>query len=302
MSAAGQDGTGSQAADGGDGTAPGPGPRPPLHADAPGHFMGSMDFTHELGEGTSQGSVTVTPHMCVEGSGWPLVSLPLTFADVMIGRLASQRTFPRISVTSDLNLRMLGPLPADGKLDIRAAVVKSGRSISVGETEFRAGADGSLVARSLGTFQASPRPGDEAPEGFARPGGFHRTAEPLAEPFTDRVGLEILEAGLARISLREDLLNATQSLQGGMVALLGEVASATGATAAVGALQAVDHLDVRYLAAARVGPFVARAEIEAVEAGRARVRTEIRDPGRDDRLCAIVLATTRAALDGSTAG
>lgn len=268
--------------------------RPPLHADARGHFIGSLGFENEIGEESSWGAVNMTPFLSVPGSNWPIASTLLTFADVLVGRLASERTAPRISITSDLNVRLFSPVPADGRIDMRAVLIKTGRTISIGETEFRS-SDGAVLGRSLGTFQASPRPTDEAPGGLMpRPERFAVPAQPLAEPFTERVGLEVLEPGVTRMGLREDLVNATESLQGGLVSLLGEMAAQTAATAAAGRQHAVDLLDVRYLAAARVGPFVARAEIETAGPDRSLLRTEVRDPGRDGRLCAVVLTGTRA--------
>jgi acyl-coenzyme A thioesterase PaaI-like protein len=267
-----------------------------LHADARGHFIGSLGFRHDLDEGGgARGTVEMTPHLQVAGTPWPNVSALLTFADVLIGVLASRRTAPRISITSDLSVRVFAPFPADGRVEMVGRLVKTGRSVSVGETECRSAVGGELLARALGTFTASPRPVDEAPDGVpALPERFQTEPEPLSEPFPDRVGLQVLTPGVAELALRLDLMNATESLQGGLVALLGEVAAQTGATDAAGRLHVVDHLDVRYLAAARVGPFRAVAEVEAGDGRRSDVRVEVRDPGRDDRLAAVVLATTRA--------
>ena len=268
-----------------------------LHADARGHFIGSLGFRYELDEGGgARGSTELTTHLRTAGTAWPNVSALLTFADILIGVLASRRTAPRISITSDLSVRVFAPVPADGAVEMTGRLVKTGRSVSVGETECRSSTDGTLVARALGTFIASPRPADEAPDGVpALPERFQVEPQPLSEPFPDRVGLQVVEPGVTEMPLRLDLMNATESLQGGLVALLGEVAAQTGATAAAGRLHVVDHLDVRYLAAARVGPFRAVAEVEAGDGSRSDVRVEIRDPGRDNRLAALVLATTRSA-------
>jgi acyl-coenzyme A thioesterase PaaI-like protein len=268
-----------------------------LHADARGHFIGSLGFRYELDEGGGgRGTAVITPHLRAAGTAWPNVSALLTFADIIIGVLASRRTAPRISITSDLSVRVFGPFPEDGNVEMAGDLVKTGRSVSVGETECRSATDGTLLARALGTFTASPRPMDEAPDGVpALPERFQTEPEPLSEPFPDRVGLRVLAPGVTELPLRLDLMNATESLQGGVVALLGEVAAQTGATAAAGRLHVVDHLDVRYLAAARVGPFRAVAEVEAGDGGRSDVRVEVRDPGRDNRLAALVVATTRPA-------
>lgn len=275
----------------------------PLHADARGHFIGSLGFEHRLDEGGARGRATMGAHLRVGGTAWPNVSALLTFADVLIGVLASRRTAPRISITQDLTVRVFRPLPADGALVMRGVLVKTGRSVSFGETEYRAVSDGAVVARALGTFMASPRPVDTAPEGIpALQERFQVQPQPLDEPFSERVGLTVVSPGVTEMALRLDLLNGTESLQGGLVSLLGEVAAQTAATDAAGGLHVVEDLDVRYLAAARVGPIRAVAEVEALEDRRASVRVEIRDPGRDNRLCAVVLARTRAPADKGVEG
>lgn len=263
------------------------------HADARGHFIGSLGFQYELDEGGAHGRVGMSRHLCQSGTEWPSVSALLTFADVLIGVLASRRTAPRISITSDLTVRVFSPVPADGRVEMTGGLIKTGRSVSVGETEFRA-ADGALLARALGTFQASPRPVDEAPEGIpALQERFQVEPEPLSEPFPERVGLRVVAPGTTEMALRLDLLNGTESLQGGLVSLLAEEAARTSATEAAGRPHAVEDLDVRYLAAARVGPIRACAEVEVLDDRRGALRVEARDLGRDDRLCAVALATTR---------
>ena len=264
-----------------------------LHADARAHFMATMGFDHDLDDHSAWGTVTIGSYL-QSAPGWPGVAALLTFADVLIGRLASQRTAPRISVTADLGIRVIAAPPPDGVITMTASLVKAGRSMSVGETEFRAAGSGDLIATSLGTFLASPRPIDEVPDGFAnddrRPADGSSRA---AETFVDQVGLRIVGDGAVEITLRPDLLNATQSLQGGLVALLGEVAAQNAATSAAGHPHVVDSLEVHYLAAARVGPFRGTGRVLAVDRNSAVVRVEVRDPGRDDRVVSVLMATTR---------
>jgi acyl-coenzyme A thioesterase PaaI-like protein len=77
-----------------------------------------------------------------------------------------------------------------------------------------------------------------------------------------------------------------------VTALLGEAATYSAVAAAIGDRQVVDSLEVHYLAAARVGPFRATAQILNHGAPRSYVRAEVRDLGQD-RLAAIIEATTR---------
>jgi acyl-coenzyme A thioesterase PaaI-like protein len=265
-----------------------------LHADARAHFMTTMNFEHDLDDHRAWGAATIDSYLCT-APGWPGVAALLTFADVLIGRLAAERTAPRISVTADLTLHVLGTLPPDGRLSMRASLIKTGRSMSVGETEIVAVDTGRPVATSIGTFLASPRPMDEAPSGLRSPPTRDRAEDRVAPTLAEQVGLTVPEPGVAEISLRPDLLNATDSLQGGLIALLGEIAAQTAATRAVGVPQVVDSLEVHYLAAARVGPFRATGQVRSSGGGRTLVRVEVCDPGRDNRMASVILASTRAA-------
>jgi len=264
--------------------------RPHEHADERAHFMATMGFEHSLDDADGHGRATVGPYL-MTAPGWPSVAALLTFADVLIGTTASRRTAPRISVTADLSVRVVAALPDDGRLELRSELVKAGRTMSVGETEIVSAHSGRRVAVAIGTFLASPRPQDVAPEGFGT--RFESHQRPLITPdaatLADYVGLQVLEPGIAELALRPDLHNATESLQGGLVALLGEIAAQTAATEAAGCPHVVDSLDVHYLAAARTGPFLARASL--LDLSLARV--EIRDPGRGDRVVSVILARTR---------
>jgi acyl-coenzyme A thioesterase PaaI-like protein len=261
-----------------------------LHADERAHFISTMGFEHSLDrDGTGHGTVTIGPYLTT-GPGWPSAAALLTFADILIGSSASRHAAPRISVTAELSVRVVGALPDDGRLEMRSELVKTGRTMSVGETELVAAGSGRLVALAVGTFLASPRPQDVAPDGLGpRFANAWAAAAPAGPTLAEHVGLRVVEPGFCVLALRPDLFNATESLQGGLVALLGEIAAQSASSAAAGEPHVVDSLDVRYLAAARVGPFHARAHLLAP----ALARVEIRDSGSEDRTVSLILARTR---------
>jgi acyl-coenzyme A thioesterase PaaI-like protein len=261
-----------------------------LHADERAHFMGTMGLESHIDGEVALGRAEIGDYLR-SAPDWPSTAVLLTFADVLIGVLASHQTAPRISVTSNLAVHIVGPLPPDGDLSMRGWLSKVGRSMTVGETEMRASDSGDLVATAIGTFLASPRPQDVthiSHDRFRTTGKTDSNAASLA----GHVGLRVVEPGLTEIDLRSDLTNATQSLQGGLVALLGETAAQTAASAAGQRAAVVESLDVYYLAAARVGPFRATSQLLRDDL----VRVEIRDTRRDDRLVAIATAHTRAAV------
>ena len=85
--------------------------------------------------------------------------------------------------------------------------------------------------------------------------------------------------GVAEIELVEFVMQASQSLQGGVFGLLAEVAAESLTSAPV-----LD-LDIRYLSAVRVGPGRATATL----LGDDLVRVEVRDGGNDNRLASLIL-------------
>lgn len=271
----------------------------PLHADGRGHFVSTLGFRldPEIDDRHANGSLRIDSYLQADGIPWPNLAALLTLADVLIGRLASLHTAPRISVTANLGVRLFEP-PVGEHIECRSSLRKVGRTMTVGDAQFYSEGSTTPFGNSIGTFLASPRPIDEAPMGIfpgpnATPGVVAPGAtEPKARRLEDHVGIESPEPGVAVIPvLRPDLGNATASLQGGVVALLGEAATYSALRAAGSTDHVVDSLEVYYLAAGRTGPF--RASAQLVD-GRARgnAHVEIRDLGQD-RLTSIVEATTR---------
>jgi uncharacterized protein (TIGR00369 family) len=182
--------------------------------------------------------------------------------------------------------------PALGAYEMDGRVLRTGRTLTVGETAFVAPGDPSPFAIAVGTFVASPRPVDVRPEGFdVRP--VRRDRPTISMPFHERVAYTHLEPGVAEVPLRADLTNATGTIQGGVIALLGEMAAHTLASSVAGRTFVVEDLDVRYLRAARVGPARSEARLLQLDDERATVAVEIRDTGMDGRLVAFVTAQCR---------
>ncbi len=102
----------------------------------------------------------------------------------------------------------------------------------------------------------------------------------LDRPLAEGLGIRVLAAGVVEVERGPYVNQPSGTLQGGVVAVLAELAaeSLTGGR--------VVELEVRYLSAIRVGP----ARTSAVELDDRTVRVEIRDPGNDDRLTTLVMA------------
>ncbi len=256
------------------------------------HFTGELGFSHELEEGAGRGSAWNVPELCVPGTDFPHASVLLTFADSITGVLAGLATAPQVSVTVDFRVRILRP-PPPGQYEIEARILRTGRTLTVGETAFVAPGDEAPFAVAVGSFIASPRPVDVRPEEFGTR-RVRRKRPTISVPFGERVALDMLEPGVGNVVLREDLTNSTGTIQGGVLALLGEMAAHTLVSAEAGRTFVVDDLDIRYLRAARVGPARSAARLLALDDERATVAVEIRDTGMDDRHVAHVIAQCRA--------
>ncbi len=205
----------------------------------------------------------------------------LTLADVLIGSLANEAALPRITMTVDLNVRVLQPITAATGFTGEAQILKSGRTTTFGEATFAPAGSDTPAVLSQGTFIASPRPQDvgfslaSSIRHFTRP----VTPGPMRVPLAERVGCNVVDAGIAEIDRRDDLLNPADTLQGGLIALVAEEA----ACSLHPGVSPVE-LDVRYLSAVRIGA----ARATATGLGSV-VRVDVRDAGNDDRLAAIAV-------------
>jgi len=259
-----------------------------MTSSAPGHadvVAARRHVLQDLGWGVTRvgdalhGSSSVTPEMHVPGTERLRTSILAAWADVLAGHLAVDTIAPRVPVTLELDVHLYRPAPGAGPVHGAGTVVKAGRSVFVAEVEFTTG-DGEPFGFAAGSFVPAPdaRLTINIPPN-ARP--FTDEVPRLTVPFAERAGCERLEPGVAALTHSDEVLNASNTINGGLIALVAEEAVLSlseGATLA--------SLDLRYLQPARVGPVVARAEVRH---GLGRV--EVRDEGNEDRLC--VVATTR---------
>jgi acyl-coenzyme A thioesterase PaaI-like protein len=258
-------------------------------------FLVDLGLVHRFGEDACVGEVLITPEMRVPGTQVVRTSALATFADVVAGSIANKVTFPRVCMTVDLGVRMLGPGTVAGVLELESRVLKTGRNTTFCETWFTAdGGTAEPLAVSHSTFMASPRPEDvlELPPERVFPRALGRGRR-LRRPFPDQLGCRVTEPGVAEIHRVPYVMNPAGTIQGGAIALLAELAAESlyAGGAGEGSLCVVADLDVRYLSAVRSGPARATARL----AGGENVRVEVRDPGNSNRLTALAWATVVTA-------
>jgi acyl-coenzyme A thioesterase PaaI-like protein len=244
------------------------------------HIMRDLGFVVAGTDDEMRGSGHVTPEMWVPGTDILRMSILAAWADVAAGYIAIGLFNPGVPVTLDLDVHLHRPAVDIDELVMAARIQKAGRSVSVLSIDVTA--DGKTLGFAHATFMAAPNPSLRMPtvvrdEGLLQP---HRAR--LEMPFAERAGCRRLAPGLASIPLRADGLNASGTLNGGLLALAVEEAALSAAPGTT-----LASLTMRYVQPVRTGPAVARAEVHD---GLGSV--VVRDEGRDDRLA--VIATTRA--------
>lgn len=161
-----------------------------------------------------------------------------------------------------------------------ARIQKSGRSVSVISVDILG--DDETIGFAHATFMASPNPALRMPTVVSDEGLIHFHPPRLEIPYAERAGCCRLAPGVASIPMRPDGLNASGTLNGGLLALVVEEAALSDEADAT-----LASLLMRYVQPVRIGPAVARADLRA---GLANIA--VHDEGRDHRLAVIASART----------
>ena len=286
----------------------------------PGHFLGDLGFETELLSGTGAVARTrVTPFVC-GADGGVRAGVLATLVDVVGGLLGVRILRPDWMATADLTVQLAHP--AVGPLvEARAELVRRGRTTMVIEAlVVNVDEDGTEVL----DLDGASAPVAWSTLTFAvLPGGNRTATEPLPvelptkmeidgngldRPLVEMLGMTVEESAEGRVSLpvHPYLHNSIEAVQGGAMALLGDVAAAEALGAAAGlpgASMVVTDLQVAYLTLGRTGPIVSRTTVldagggggPAASAGSARV--ELVDVGAGGRLTTVINARGMAAAD-----
>ncbi|MGK8503124.1 hotdog domain-containing protein [Nocardia asiatica] len=242
-----------------------------------GRILRELGFaTRRMGD-ELHGRASITPEMRAPGTGALRTSVLATWADTASGLLASLVMAPRVPVTLELDVNLYRPAPGAGEVHAVGRTVKVGRSVFVAEVEFSV--DAEPIALSAASFMVAPDPDVQLPPRLSIE--LPSTGERLPMPLAERARCERIGPGTVVLPRTIEGLNASDTINGGLIALAAEEAVLS---LALG--DSLSFLGLRYLLGARVGPVVADARLHA---GLGRV--ELRDTGNDNRLT--TLATAR---------
>ena len=245
------------------------------------HVVAELGLRVRLDGDGLAGDAAVTPEMHVPGTDVLRVSVLAAWSDMLTGLLSGTTIAPRVPVTLDLSVDLPRPVRGTPTIVGAARVLKAGRSVVVLEVTFVEAGGTAPVAVGTASFMPSPDTSLTLPALRDSPSMLERSNDRLTAPFAERAGCERRDNGVAELPRREDALNASNTINGGLIALVVEEAALSAAPGAT-----VASLAMHYLRPARVGPLVATAITESTVA-----RVDVRDTGSDDRLT--VTATTR---------
>ncbi len=285
---------------------------PPPH-----HLLGDLGIHARIEvEAEAVVRTAVGPHV-THGPGWARAGVLATLVDIVGGAIGARVLAPDWMATADLTLQMSRPVTGPWA-EARGSVLRRGRTTLVVEalvynvdddgTELDRNAEGAAAPAAWATMTFAVLPSRGAPPTFA-PGAelpirWSFEGPGLTVPVDRAVGIRVEDPATGVVAMPVDpyLLNSFGAVQGGVMALVADVAGAeaVGASLPPGARAVVTDLHVAYLALGRVGPIATRAVVLDGPPGADRVSAvvEVVDRGADDRLTTVVNVGAAVLHDG----
>ena len=271
---------------------------PPLH-----HMLRDLLISVEFLEKTRcVVRAPVVSETCTDRGGVH-VGVVATLVDVLGATLAIRALYPDWIATAGLSIYTIRPAKS-GTVVAFGTVIRAGQSINVIDVDIREESSGTThpstsIGSAIMTFSRLPRRKDtiEVEADSVNGVTFAVEGSGLSRRYLDRVGLRILDerAGDIEIKMTEYVRNSFGAIQGGIVALLADIAGQCAARAATGQPLITKDLTVHYLSQGKVGPFRTRARMLRQTNDTALTRVEVVDRGANDRLLMVGMNT--ATLD-----
>jgi uncharacterized protein (TIGR00369 family) len=244
----------------------------------------------------------VVPQICTERGGVH-VGVVATLVDVLGATLAIRAIYPDWIATAGLSIYMASPAMS-GTIVASGTVIRAGQSINVIDVGISEESSGTThtstsIGSAIMTFSRLPRRKDTIEVEADSVNGLTFAVEGsgLSRRYLDEVGLQILDdrAGTVEIKMTDYVRNSFGAIQGGIIALLGDIAGQCAARAATGQPLITKDLTIHYLSQGKVGPFRTRARLLRRTSDTASTRVEVVDAGANDRLLMVGMNT--ATLD-----
>jgi uncharacterized protein (TIGR00369 family) len=270
------------------------------------HILGDLGIETEVSTvSTARARLRANPYLAGPDGG-VRAGVLATLVDVVGGAVAVRSVLPDWMATADLTLQLVGPAVGPW-VEARATIVRRGRTTLVIEAVVsNVDDDGSEAAGPVGwaSMTFTILPGRSAtttiPSPAPPPVRWAFSGEGLVSPIADALSIDLIDPAVGELSMPalEYAANSFGAVQGGVMALLAEVAGAE----ALGAHQGpgggavvVTELLVTYLALGRVGPIESRCVVLDPGGGNRphHAVVELADAGADGRVTTVV--TVRGA-------
>lgn len=262
------------------------------------HMLRDLNLTLEYnGNESSTARIPVAPSVC-SNRGAVQAGVLATLVDIASGALAARSVFPDFAVTGDLRMYTAGHAKT-GEVMAVASVLRAGRAAIVVKAEIRAGTaeDSISIGSGMGTFyRLSRRDGNmEMVKDVVsnQVTTFHTNGPGLSGPFLDKAGLRVVDeaAGVVELEVSRYVQNYFGALEGGMIAVLADVAGQGAACSAAGRPMITADLAMSYLSQGKMGPIYTRTEVLRTTVDSVLTRISIFDRGAGDTLMSMAMNT-----------
>ncbi len=240
----------------------------------------------------------VVPEICTDRGGVH-VGVVGTLVDVLGASLAIRALYPDWIATAGLSIYLTRPA-ISGTVVASGRVIRAGRSINIIDVDISEESSGAThpstsIGCAIMTFSRLPRRKDTIEVEADSVSGvtFAVEGSGLSMRYLDEVGLQILDdtAGIVEIKMTDYVRNSFGAIQGGIVALLADIAGQCAARAATGQPLITKDMTIHYLSQGKVGPFLTRARMLRKTNDTALTRVEVVDRGANDRLLMVGMNT-----------
>jgi acyl-coenzyme A thioesterase PaaI-like protein len=243
------------------------------------HVLRDLRLWTERGEWGSRSGLEVVPQI-LGPAGEVRAGVLATLVDIAGGELAVKSAHPEWIATSDLALHRLRRVEGQ-RIEARPALVRRSRQTVVLEVTL---ADARPDPVGLATMTFAVLPAREAQRRMGTGGAPARTefalpGSGLDAPVVERIGARCLDAatGSFELAIGSYVVNSLGALQGGMVALLVDLAAEAAGGVALGRRCQTSDLAQNYLSLARESPVRTSARVLRTDSAGALVRVETRD-------------------------
>ncbi len=265
------------------------------------HILRDLNILLEYkGRESSTARAPVVPAVCND-QGAMHVGVLATLIDLLGGILAARVAYPDWIATANLLINST-QRARTGEVTVVGSVLRAGRAAVVIEAESTAGTTSSdspakSVGSAVATFSRLARRDGNLDIG--RDDGSHQVVafKPdgpgLTQHLLDKAGLRVLDtdAGAVELNMSDYVRNSFGALQGGMVALMADVAGQYAARAVADQPVVTADLAIHYLSQGKAGPFYTRTKVLRMTGDSVLTRVEILDRGANDLLMAVAANT-----------